>query len=156
MKLMPLAERSPRAVSVNAQLRQTVLIIEDDFLIADFIRCALDDAGYAIAGVASRAAPAMTLAEHSSPKLALVDIRLGPDDGVALGHELAQRHGIPVIFLSGSGDPETRRRANALAGAQFLQKPFRVDQLVRAVRAALPPPPVCAGTVPETTSDTVS
>jgi DNA-binding response OmpR family regulator len=76
--------------------------------------------------------------------LAIVDVMLsGPMDGIALAGELRARHrDIGVIFVSGSGDAETRARIAAARPIAFLQKPFRPSELqalieARAARAGL-------------------
>ncbi len=115
------------------------MVVEDEFLVADYICSVLEDAGYPVVGSASNAAEATVLLQASRPALALLDIRLaGGDDGITLAGRL--REAVPnlaVVFLTGSGDPETRRRATAVAPGAFLQKPVSPEALVNAVRAAL-------------------
>jgi DNA-binding response OmpR family regulator len=126
------------STSVNTPDPPSVLIVEDDFIIADFLQTAMRSAGYVVAGTAARSGPALEIAERARPTLALVDIRLAAgNDGVELARQLHAMPGMRVIFLSGSGDPETRARAGTVPAKGFLQKPFRFEQLIEAVRAAL-------------------
>jgi DNA-binding response OmpR family regulator len=116
----------------------SILIVEDEFLVADFVETVLLGAGYAVAGIAAGTEAALDLARATRPALALVDIRLADgDDGIDLARRLHADTGTPAVFLSGSGDPETRARAATVPARGFLQKPFRVDQLVALVRSAL-------------------
>jgi two-component system, response regulator PdtaR len=117
---------------------RSILIVEDEFLIAELIQTILEAEGFDVAGVAARAAPALEIADKMRPGLVLVDIRLaGGDDGVDLVRRMQANVGTPVIFLTGSGDPVTRARAEATSPKGFLRKPFRADQLIAVVRAAL-------------------
>jgi len=62
----------------------SILIVEDEALVASYIHEVLYESGFAIAGVASSGIEALTVAGETRPDLALVDIKIaGPMDGVA-------------------------------------------------------------------------
>ncbi|WP_408015423.1 response regulator [Sabulicella rubraurantiaca] len=113
-----------------------VLVVEDEFLIADYIVLLLEEAGYQVLGPATNAAEALKILESdTAPDVALLDIKLpGGMDGIELAGEIARRSiPLPVIFSSGSGDPTTRRRAEAVAPIEFLQKPIEPRRLINAI-----------------------
>ena len=113
----------------------SILIVEDDPLIASHIEEVLGGSGYRIAGNASTGIEAVVIAENSQPDLALVDIRLsGSMDGIELAERLRP---VPVIFLSGLADDETLERAQAAGCAGFIAKPFRPGQVFNAIEGAL-------------------
>ena len=114
-----------------------ILIVEDEFIIADLIRSFLESEGFAIAGVAADVGEALRLAALTRPALAVIDIRLARGDGVELAQALREQFGTPTLFTSGAGDPATLARSRAAAPRGFLGKPFRGAQLIAAVRAAL-------------------
>jgi CheY-like chemotaxis protein len=115
----------------------SILIVEDEALIASYIEDVLGEAGYEVAGIAASAPEALSLAAAASPDLALVDIRLtGPLDGIELACLLRQRHGLAAIFLSGFIDAETIERAAAAQPAGFLAKPFLPSQVFNAIEHA--------------------
>ena len=116
-----------------------ILIVADAFIIADLMQIVLEGEGFPIVGVAMDVPEALRLAEATKPALAVIDIRLAREDGVALAQVLRQQFGIPALFTSGSGDPATITRTQAAAPRGFLRKPFRGTQLVEAVRSALAP-----------------
>jgi DNA-binding response OmpR family regulator len=65
----------------------------------------------------------------------VVDIRLGPGpDGIFVAERLRHLYGCGIVFMSGSGERETRERALSVEGAVFLAKPVDPDSLVRHVR----------------------
>jgi CheY-like chemotaxis protein len=77
-----------------------VLIVEDEFVVADDIEARLLDLGYAVAGKANSGAEAIEFAESHSPDLVLMDIHLrGPMDGITAATEIRQRFKLPVVFL---------------------------------------------------------
>jgi CheY-like chemotaxis protein len=116
----------------------SILIIEDEALIASYIRTVLEESGFAIAGVASTGAEALVLASETRPDLALVDIRLpGPMDGIEIAIQLRGSLNVPSLFLSGAADSETMERARQAAPLGFLEKPFRPSQVFNALQRAL-------------------
>jgi CheY-like chemotaxis protein len=127
----PLAENGRRR-------RVNLLVVEDDALVASYIRDVLEESGFVVTGVASSGPEAMALADEDPVDLALVDIKLaGPMDGIEVACLLRDRHEVPSIFLSGLYDPETMARAEIAAPLGFLQKPFRPSQVFNALAKAL-------------------
>lgn len=116
----------------------SILIVEDEALIASYIEDVLVEAGYRVAGIAASAPEALSLAAETEPTLALVDIRLtGPMDGIELARLLRGRFSLPAIFLSGFVDAETARRAEAAQPLGILPKPFLPSQVFKAIEVAL-------------------
>ena len=125
--------REPRPPAVTP-----ILIVEDDALVASYIRDVLEETGFIVPGIASTGAEAFALAEEMQPRLALVDIKLaGPIDGIDVARELLSRFKVSSIFLSGISDPAILARATAIGAAGFLQKPFRPSQVFNALEKAL-------------------
>lgn len=116
----------------------SILVVEDDALVASYIQEVLEESGFAIAGIASSGPEAMSLASDGRPALALVDIKLaGPMDGIEVARLMRSRFNIQSIFLSGLCDPDTMRRAKEASPLGFLEKPFRPSQVFNALQRAL-------------------
>jgi CheY-like chemotaxis protein len=116
----------------------SILIVEDEALVASYIEEVLAESGFRVAGIAASGPEALSLAEETRPRLALVDIRLtGPIDGIELACLLRQKFGVPAIFLSGLADQETTHRAQLAEPLGFLRKPFRPSQVFNAIERAL-------------------
>jgi hypothetical protein len=63
----------------------SILIVEDEALIASYIEEVLGESGFRVAGIAASGPEALSLAAETRPSLALVDIRLtGPIDGIEI------------------------------------------------------------------------
>jgi DNA-binding NarL/FixJ family response regulator len=136
MSIAPPEGPGPAIDAVSAQ--PCVLIVEDDAMVASYVAEVLVEAGFQVAGVASTASEALSLAEQRSCVLALVDIRLpGPQDGIEIAGELRRRFGVGAIFLSGTSDPEHIARAKRVSPYGFLQKPFLPSQMYKALDKAL-------------------
>ena len=116
----------------------SILIVEDEALIASYIKEVLAESGFRVAGVAASGPEAVALAAEADAALALVDIRLtGPIDGIELACVLRQKFGLPAIFLTGMVDAETNARAQAAQPLGFLCKPFLPSQVFKAIEHAL-------------------
>jgi len=118
--------------------RASILIVEDDALVASSIQEVLEELGFAVAGIASSGPEALSLVSREVPDLALVDIRLaGSMDGIDLAGELLRRFGVRSIFLSGAFNSETMTRARRVDPLGFIAKPFRPSQVFNALQLAL-------------------
>ena len=115
-----------------------ILIVEDDFLVAEDIEAALRDEGFHVVGVANSAGRAIELAAASNPALILMDIRLaGGSDGIDAAIQIYRDHGIRCLFASAHSDAHARRRAELAQPLGWLQKPYTIAQVVDSVRRAL-------------------
>ena len=116
----------------------SILIVEDEALVASYIEEVLGESGFAVAGIAASGAEALSLAAENRPSLALVDIRLtGPIDGIELACQLREQFDLPAIFLSGLIDVDTTERARVANPLGFLPKPFLPSQVFNAIQKAL-------------------
>jgi 1,2-diacylglycerol 3-beta-glucosyltransferase len=116
--------------TIAATSRATLLIVEDDALIAMTLQDVLTDAGYHVLDLTGRHLEAVSAAKACKPDLALVNIELqGHDDGIALAYEL-KAMGIPSLFISGQ---TSRARSAQSAAIGSLPKPYSPTDMVMAV-----------------------
>jgi len=113
---------------VNGRLR--VLVVEDEWLVADYIVDLLEEAGHEVVATAATGEGALGHLEQAGIDVALLDIKLkGNLSGIDVARA-ARARGIPHAFITGSGDPATRAAAEATGPLGFLQKPFSRDKLL--------------------------
>jgi CheY-like chemotaxis protein len=117
-----------------AALGRHVLVLEDEWIIADQIEAALEGAGYAVVGPVGRADAAMALAQSRPLDAAVLDINVHGDRSFRVARQLAQ-DGIPFIFLSGY--PRAELPA-ALRERPLIQKPIDLPALCRCMESLLP------------------
>lgn len=79
---------------------RAVLVVEDDFYLADDTRQFLEDAGAEVLGPVSAADEALSLLEIRRPDCAVVDVNLGAGPSFGLASALQVRE-IPFVFLTG-------------------------------------------------------
>jgi DNA-binding NarL/FixJ family response regulator len=120
------------------ELRDCVLIVDDEVLIADLWCMILEDMGLQVCGQAETAAVAIAMAVAHRPKLVLMDVRLrGEPDGVDAALAIHHQVGSKVIFITGSREASTAARIQLDHPTAVLYKPVSDRQLQAAVRSAL-------------------
>ncbi|HEY1797969.1 MAG TPA: response regulator [Stellaceae bacterium] len=127
----------------NTSKPLTILIVEDEALVATSIGDMLEELGFEVTGIAASGLEALALVAEQKPRLALIDIRLaGSVDGIELASQLREEYGIPAMFLSGVIGPEIAVRAQAAHPLGMMQKPFRPSEIFNAIERAI-------GVIPE-------
>jgi DNA-binding response OmpR family regulator len=113
---------------------QRILIVEDDPILAFALEELLVEAGFEIAGVATRLEKALAIIKSGVYDAAVLDANLaGASAGPAV-LALAAR-GLPFLILSGYSRDQL---SSAFSGALCLQKPCSPDRLIEALRSILP------------------
>jgi CheY-like chemotaxis protein len=119
-------------------LNRTVLVVDDEFLIAQGLRMQIEEMGLAVCATASSAEAAISLAETHRPALVLMDVRLsGALDGVDAALAIHQKVGAKIIFVTGSREESTQARIAMDHPSAVLFKPISGVQLRRVVHEAL-------------------
>jgi response regulator RpfG family c-di-GMP phosphodiesterase len=114
-----------------------ILIVDDDATVRGVLGTLLADEGYACAA-ATNAEQAMSLAATDEFHLVLSDVRMPGRDGLWLLEQLrAKRPSTPVIVLTAFGDTEVAVDCLRRGAADYLLKPPRPTDLVRAIERAL-------------------
>jgi CheY-like chemotaxis protein len=108
-----------------------VLIVEDDFMIADAAEEALTGWGYQVCGIARTVAQAVSLGRLHRPDLAVIDLRLAEG---GLGTEVAAQLGalgrLGVLYATGNS---AKLMLSAADGDACLSKPYTSAALVRSL-----------------------
>ncbi|MDQ3880416.1 MAG: response regulator [Chloroflexota bacterium] len=120
----------------NDSAAGTVLVVDDDSAIAEVIRDALADEGYRVA-TAGDGLDAMASVETDPPAVMILDLMMPRLDGFGVLERLTE---VPelrrplVMVLSARSAPEDIARAIDGGAADFLTKPFELDELLLRVR----------------------
>lgn len=114
---------------------QNILIIEDDQAIIRALEDYLHIEGFRTARVSGER-EAKQYMEHEDADLLLLDISLSEGNGFEVC-KAAKEHGLPVIFLTASGDENSVVRGLDLGADDYIAKPFRPRELVSRIRSVL-------------------
>jgi DNA-binding LytR/AlgR family response regulator len=117
---------------------KSVLVVEDEPLIADDIAMTLQGHGYQVIGPVDNAADATAVLSKSKPNLVLLDIHIkGEKDGIHLASDVRSRFRLPFIFITSFYDRATLDRAKATEPQAYIVKPFDENDLLINVEMAL-------------------
>jgi len=116
----------------------TVLIVEDEILVAENIKSILKKNGYDVVSVAVSGEEAIASAERLKPDIVLMDIILKGDmDGIEAADTIREKHGLPVVFLTAHSDSKSLERAKVTEPFGYITKPFEERQLTITIEMAL-------------------
>lgn len=122
----------------EGMIKESILIVEDEKIIAYDLQRRIESYGFPIAGVCASGEEAIAAAAASSPAIALMDINIeGPLDGIETARILQSKHQIPVIFLTASSDQDTLERCKETQPLGFLIKPYKERDLFTTLNIAI-------------------
>jgi len=137
----------------------TVLVIEDERKLRDFIRSYLERAGFTVLSTGS-GAEALTIAASAAPDLVVLDLGLPDVPGETVARELRASGATPIVMLTAKSGEEDRIRGLELGADDYVTKPFSPRELVlrvqailrRGARPGIPASPATAGASCSSTS----
>lgn len=107
-----------------------ILIVEDEFIVANDLEMMLKRAGYEVCGIAESYQEAMNLIDKEQPSWVLLDIFIKGDlNGIDIATQLNKRH-IGFIYISANSNQRILEMARATEPYGFLVKPFREKDLM--------------------------
>src|SRR5438034_8436842 len=126
---------------LQARKRPLVLVVEDDPALGDVIVTALKDDGLD-AKLAQDGDEAMRDVDDLSPSVMVLDLMMPRRDGFSVLRELradGRISNLPVIVVTAIFGMSERLYASELGAADYITKPFELDDLITRVRALLSP-----------------
>jgi len=125
----PILISSPDKNSLNLktkgnQLKNNLLIVEDEIIFAKDLKITIEKMGYNVIGIESSGEQAIKKVAETKPDLILMDIILKGDmDGIEATHQIWERFKIPVVYITAHSDEGTMGRLKESPNAGFLIKP---------------------------------
>ena len=118
--------------------KTTVLIVEDDRMIAMDIVHKLERLGYEVAGTAASGEDAIAMAARTRPQVVLMDIVLeGPMDGIEAADAIRRQQDVPVIHMTTHSNPARLAPAEPSGLPGYPRKPFEERNLTIQIELAL-------------------
>jgi two-component system, response regulator PdtaR len=114
-----------------------VLIAEDETIIRLDLRSLLEAAGHEVVAEARDGEEAVELARAHEPQLAIMDVKMPHLDGIEAARRILDERPIPIVMLTAYGQEELVSRAIEVGVFGYLVKPFRENDVVPAIRAAV-------------------
>jgi excisionase family DNA binding protein len=127
----------PRTAPRVARAVPTVLVVDDDPGLREYVRANLEAEGYAVreAGSASEGLAAL---DEGAPDLILLDVMMPRMDGWEMLRRVQERHGVDAIqVIMYSGKLEEAGKVEERGAQAFIGKPFDPGKLLEATRQLL-------------------
>ena len=118
--------------------RPKIMVVEDEWIIANDIKNCLVDLGYMVTSIAATGEEAIKQAGADQPDLILMDIMLkGEMNGIEAAKEIRKQYDIPVIYLTAYDNQYLVEQAKQTDNYGYLLKPFKDKELHIAIDMAL-------------------
>jgi AmiR/NasT family two-component response regulator len=115
-----------------------ILIVEDEFIVAQDITMRLKNMGYDIVGVVDNGNDAIKKTGETRPDIVLMDIDIKGDiDGIDTAQKIYDLYNVPYIYLTGYYDLKTIKRAKKTEASGYIIKPFDETGLHAAIQMAV-------------------
>lgn len=138
--------------------KQFILAIDDDPMILKLLSVRLRDLNAEVI-CAEGGEEGLKTAYREEPDLILLDVSMPGMDGFEVCKRLrndARTRDIPVIFLTGSDDPDQKSRGFELGAMDYVTKPFDACELLARVRSALRQQALVAALEAQATTDSLT
>ncbi|NHN68739.1 response regulator [Pseudomonas fluorescens] len=115
----------------------TILVVDDEYLIADILSFALEDEGFMVV-TASNGQKGLEVLERERPALIITDFMMPVMDGLEFAtavRALTSVNGLPIILMSGAQAHLGMTRSDLFDAV--LPKPFDIDSIVAEVKRLL-------------------
>jgi two-component system, LuxR family, response regulator FixJ len=117
--------------------RATIFVVDDDLAVRDALKLLLRSVGQAVETYGS-AQEFLDAYSEDRPGCLVLDIRMPGMSGLELQQKLNEKHSIlPIIFITGHGDVPMAVEAMQAGAVDFIQKPFRDQDLIDRINQAL-------------------
>ena len=123
-------------MQVSESSKPLILIVEDDYEIANFVLSALRREGFRCA-IARNKAETLDQFARTIPDLVILDVMLPGDDGFRILGTLRQRFSTPVIMLTAMSEHSDRIKGLLGGADDYVTKPFHTGELLARVNVVL-------------------
>jgi two-component system, OmpR family, KDP operon response regulator KdpE len=120
----------------SSDLKQNILVVDDEAQITRVLKTTLSTRGYGIR-TAADGEQAMQTLKAWAPDLIITDLRMPNVDGLELCRRVRKESRIPIIVLSVKGEEAIKVEALDAGAEDYITKPFSINELLARVRATL-------------------
>ena len=115
-----------------------ILIVEDEGIVALELQESLQKEGFDVAAIVDNGQEALEVIKERNIDMVLLDINIkGAWDGIETALQLRKHKTIPFIYVTAYADNNTFERAKATMPSAYLIKPFRINDLRKAIELAM-------------------
>ncbi len=117
---------------------KSILIIEDELIIAKDLQANLESHGYVVPEVYSKGSEALSVIDIIKPNIAIIDVRLHSNyNGIETAEKIRLYHNIPVIYITADITSDILERVRVTQPVSLLTKPINYDELISAIELGI-------------------
>lgn len=113
-----------------------IVVVDDDIDVRDTIRACIESEGYKVSEAAN-GTELEDILEREAVQLITLDLKLRGEDGLALARDIQRRYDVPIIIITGKGEPIDRVVGLELGADDYITKPFHVREVLARIRSVL-------------------
>ncbi|MBF0542358.1 MAG: response regulator [Nitrospirae bacterium] len=118
--------------------KSKILIVEDEYIIAENMQTIIEGWGYTVVGIESTGLKAIEKIKETEPDLILMDIKIkGEMDGIETANTIKKLFSIPLIYLTSYSDTKILERAQLTEPYGYLIKPYNERELKATIKMAI-------------------
>ncbi|UZE94020.1 MAG: response regulator [Candidatus Pacearchaeota archaeon] len=118
-------------------MSKSILIVEDEGIVAMDIKRTLQGFGYSVIGIVPSGEEAIEKVKNACLDLILMNISLrGNMDGIEAVEKIHENSDIPIIYITGHFNDELYERAKKTKHFRYLKKPLNTEELQKTIEAA--------------------
>jgi len=115
-----------------------IMVVEDEMIIAMSYTAELRNASFEVPKTVCTGEEAVKIFSVINPDLILMDITLkGKIDGIEAANQILKVKKVPLIFMTGNSDIETKNRALAINPAGYMNKPINLNKMIYKIKKLL-------------------
>lgn len=127
-----------REINSEPMPKQKILIVEDEYIIAQDLSNIIQKFGYEVADIITRGEEVITRCLELDPSLILMDIKLsGKINGIEAADDIRKMIDVPIIFITAYADSEMLHSAKITEPFAYIIKPFDEKNLHTSIEIAL-------------------
>lgn len=116
--------------------RETLLVVDDDQVVRELLRDYFGEQGFEVQ-LATSAADARRMLNLAVPQLVFLDVGLPGEDGLSLARHIREQFDIPIVMVSGAGEPLDRIIGLEVGADDYVTKPFEPRELLARVKSIM-------------------
>ena len=122
---------------MKTDAKDTILIVEDEINISNFIGTILTANGYAVKKAATAKQAMQEIIDASSLRAIILDLGLPDMDGLKVIKSVREWSDIPIVVVSARANEKDKVAALDMGADDYLTKPFGTSELLARIRTAL-------------------
>ena len=113
-----------------------VLVVDDEPGIRSILRLGLEAEGYIVSEACNKA-QILSRLETQPVDLITLDLNLGTERGLELAREVRSRRNVPIVMITGKGEPSDRLIGLEYGADDYVAKPFKMREVILRIRNVL-------------------